>query len=245
MSTHKPGDPLQAPNHVKAAAASGRFIRGVHLTFAAPTVIEVLSAADLHFIYLDGEHGCFDWHDIEAACVAAERHGLTPIARVPDISASTITRFLDRGVRGIVAPHIETVADATRVLDATYFGPRGDRSFGAGRPEYGMRIGDRATYMQSCNATISVCLMLESMAGVEIAGELAALDGVDYLSFGMHDLAQGMGLPGQSAHPDVKAAVARASQRVAAQGKRIREDFMKFVWINEAIVAGARALLDD
>src|SRR5262245_53185936 len=123
-------------NVVKEAASAGRRIRGVHMTFAAPAAIEVL-AGDVEFVYLDGEHGCFDWRDIEAGCIAAERHGLTPIARVPDRSTGTITRFLDRGVRGIVAPHVESLDDARQVIQSTYFAPLGERSFGAGRPEYG------------------------------------------------------------------------------------------------------------
>ncbi|WP_213953677.1 aldolase/citrate lyase family protein [Variovorax sp. dw_954] len=238
-------DPLKIPNHVKRAAASGDAIRGVHLTFPAPTVIEVLSAADLQFIYIDGEHGCFDGRDIEAACMAAERHRLTLIARVPDLSAGTITRFMDRGVKGIVAPHIETLKDARQVVNAAYFGPIGARSFGAGRPEHGMRIGDRTTYMQACNDAVSVCLMLESRAGLALAGELAAIEGVDYLSFGMLDLAQDMGHPGRADHPEVKAAVADATRRIVASGKRVREHFMKYVWINEVIVSGARQMLDN
>ncbi len=60
---------MTARNLVKEAAASGQRIRGVHLTFAAPSVIEVLAAANLQFVYLDGEHGCFDWRDIEATCI--------------------------------------------------------------------------------------------------------------------------------------------------------------------------------
>ena len=62
-----------ARNFVKEAAASGQSIRGIHLTFAAPSVIEVLAAADLQFVYVDGEHGCFDWRDIEAARRAGVR----------------------------------------------------------------------------------------------------------------------------------------------------------------------------
>ena len=104
---------MKITNAVKDAAASGRRVRGIHMTFAAPAVIEVLAAVELDFVYIDGEHGCFDWRDIEAACLAAERHQLTPIARIPDAIAATITRFLDRGVSGIVAPHIESL-DAAR-----------------------------------------------------------------------------------------------------------------------------------
>ena len=234
---------MKRTNAVKDAAASGKRIRGVHLTFAAPAVIEVLAAVELQFVYVDGEHGCFDWRDIEAACIAAERHGLTPIARVPDGSEATITRFLDRGIRGIVAPHIESVDDAQRVIASTYFGPLGHRSYGAGRPEYGQRIESKPIHMQACNATVSLCLMIESAAGLAVAGDLAALPGVDYLSFGLMDLAQSMGHTGNPEHADVKIAVADASVRIRAAGKRVREDFMNFIWVNEVLLTGARTLL--
>ena len=121
---------LTRRNAVKEAAAARTRIRGVHLTFAAPAVIEVLAAVDLQFVYIDGEHGSFDWRDIETGCLAAERHGLTTIARVPDASPATISRFLDRGIRGIVAPHVESLAAARKVIDSTYFAPLGARSFG-------------------------------------------------------------------------------------------------------------------
>jgi 2-keto-3-deoxy-L-rhamnonate aldolase RhmA len=230
-------------NAVKEAAASGKSIRGVHMTFAAPAAIEVLAVVDLQFVYIDGEHGCFDWRDIETACLAAERHDLTPIARVPEASQATITRFLDRGVRGIVAPHVESLDDARQVIEYTYFAPLGARSFGAGRPEYGQRIDSKPGYMQACNAAISICLMIESRKGLDIAGDLAALPDVDYLSFGMLDLAQSLGHPGNPEHPSVKTAVADASARIRSAGKRVREDFMKYVWINDVLLAGARQLL--
>ena len=234
---------MKVTNAVKDAAASGVKIRGIHLTFAAPAVIEVLAAAELQFVYIDGEHGRFDWRDIEEACIAAERHDLTPIARIPDVSSATITRFLDRGVRGIVAPHIESVEAARKVVDAAYFGPLGNRSYGASRPHYGRRIGGKPAHLAATNAAVSVCLMIESKAGLEIAGDLAALPGVDYLSFGMLDLAQSLGHPGNSDHPVVKAAAADASGRIRAAGKRIREDFMNYAWINDVLIAGADQLL--
>jgi 2-keto-3-deoxy-L-rhamnonate aldolase RhmA len=218
-------------------------IRGVHMTFAAPAAIEVLAAVDLQFVYIDGEHGCFDWRDIETACLAAERHQLTPIARIPDASSATVTRFLDRGVRGLVAPHIESLAAARSVIESMYFAPLGQRSFGAGRPEYGQRIDSKPAYMQACNAAVSLCLMIESRAGLEIAGDLAALPGVDYLSFGMLDLAQSLGHPGNPGHTDVTTAVADASRRIRAAGKRVREDFMNYVWVNDVLLAGATKLL--
>jgi 4-hydroxy-2-oxoheptanedioate aldolase len=235
---------MLARNAVKHAAATGDVIRGIHMTFAAPAAIEVLASERLDFVYIDGEHGCFDWRDIEVMCIAAERHGLTPIARIPDPSSATITRFLDRGVRGIVVPHVESLDDARRVIDATYFAPAGARSFGAGRPEYWENGPDRAAYMAACNGAVSVCMMIESKAGLELADRIARQPGVDYLSFGLLDLAQSLGHPGDSAHPAVRRAVAECTARINQAGKRVREDFMRYAWINDVLRAGMRALLD-
>lgn len=228
-------------NKVKDAAASGNRIRGLHMTFAAPSIIELLGSA-LEFVYLDGEHGCFDARDIEAACITGERMSLTVIARVPDRTPGTITRFLDRGVTGIVVPHIETVEQARHAVSAVYFSPLGQRSFGGGRPFF-LDIQDKTAHMQACNERMSLCLMIESAQGIEAAGALAAVEGVDYLSFGMMDLAQSLGHSGNPGHPDVQQAVAKASQAIHAAGKRVREDFMRYGWINDIVQAGATQIL--
>jgi 2-keto-3-deoxy-L-rhamnonate aldolase RhmA len=230
-------------NAVKHAAATGAKIRGANLTFAAPAIIEILAGAKLDFVYIDGEHGCFDWRDIEVACITAERHGLTAIARVPDPSVSTITKFLDRGVKGIAVPHISSVAEARAVVAAAYFAPLGLRSYGGSRPEHGLGITDKAAYMAAANRTISVNIMIENTACLNAAHEIAALDGVDFMSFGLNDLSQDMGFPGQPTHPTVKAAVEQASVRIRNAGKPVREDFMKFAWVRELITVGARELL--
>jgi len=231
-------------NSVKQAAASGDWIRGIHLTFPATAVIEVLASERLDFVYIDGEHGRFDWRDIEIVCITAERHKLTPIARIPDPSSATITRFLDRGVRGIVVPHVESVDDAKRVVDAAYFAPMGARSFGAGRPEYWESGADRASYMEACNGAICVCMMIETAAAVQAAHQIAQVPGVDYLSYGLLDLAQSLGHPGEGAHVDVKRAVTECTQRVNQAGKRVREQFMKYAWVNDVLRAGFRTLID-
>jgi 4-hydroxy-2-oxoheptanedioate aldolase len=94
----------------------------------------VPAAADIEFVYLDGEHGCFDWRHRGRVPRGGASRSHRHRARAGHPSA-TITRFLDRGVRGIVAPHIESLADAHRVIECTYFTPSG-RSFGGGRPAW-------------------------------------------------------------------------------------------------------------
>lgn len=231
-----------ASNVVKEAAAARASIRGVHLNVAAPALIEMLAPAHLDFVYLDGEHGAFTPHDLESCCIAAERHGVVPIARVPERSASVITHFLDRGVRGIVVPHVTSVADAREVVDAAYFQPLGHRSFGGGRPFF-QAIDDFGAHYARCNATTAVAIMIETAEALAVAGEIAGLDGVDYLSFGMNDFSQALGHQGEPDHPEVRRAVGEGVERIHRAGKPVREDFMRFAWIGEVVLSGAAQLL--
>jgi 4-hydroxy-2-oxoheptanedioate aldolase len=130
------------------------------------------------------------------------------------------------------------------VVDAAYFAPMGTRSFGAGRPEYWENGPDRAEYMKACNGAVSVCMMIETVAALNAADAIAQVPGVDYLSFGLLDLAQSLGHPGEGAHDEVRQAVADCTQRVNKAGKRVREQFMKYAWINDVLRAGFRNLID-
>ena len=58
----------------------------------------------------------------------------------------------------------------------------------------------------------------------------------------MNDLAQSLGHPGNPDHRDVKEAVVDATARIRKAGKPVREDFMRYVWINDVLMAGARQL---
>ena len=229
-------------NALKRAIAEGRKMRGFHLTFPAAGVIELMAIAGIDYVYLDGEHGAFDNRDLEQACFAAELHGITAIARVPDPSPSTIVRFLDRGVKGIVVPHVDSVADARSVIDAAYYGPIGNRSFGGNRPKFQAGIADMPAHMAQSNEDVCVSIMIETRGALAAAGEIAALPGIDYMSFGMMDLAQSLGHPGNPAHASVTAAVADAASRIRAAGKPVREDFITVGWVNEILMRGARDL---
>jgi 4-hydroxy-2-oxoheptanedioate aldolase len=211
------------------------------MAFFAPNVIELL-AREVDYVWLDGEHGAFSPRDLETACMIGERCGLTVIARTPDGSAHTITHFLDRGLLGILVPHVDTVAQARAAVAAAYFAPIGLRSFGGSRPAY-QEIADKPQHLMDCNASTSVGLLVETGVGLAAVAEMAAIDGVDYLSFGPNDLAQDLGYPGRPDHPAVQRAMAEASERIRVAGKRVGEDFMQGAWINEIMLKGIRQLL--
>lgn len=233
-------------NAVKNAAAKGLNVRGVFMSFGMPAIVELLALVDIDFVYIDGEHGCFEWRDIEAMCIAAEYHGITTIARIPDASVATVTRFLDRGVKGVIVPHVNSVEQAKAVVDAAYYAPLGNRSFGGTRPKfvYGVKQHE-PEFLAECNRTTLVSIMVETREALAAAGDIAALEGVDFMSFGMMDLSQALGHAGNPGHADVAAAVEEASGRIRSAGIPVREDFMTYAWINDVVIAGAKALKLD
>src|SRR5580700_1226562 len=111
---------MKQSNQVKAAMRAERKAYGYNLSFPSPWVIDILGKLDFDFVFIDGEHGPFGLDQLEDLCRTAERHNLTPIARVPDIGSSTILRYLDRGIMGILGPHIATEMDARQLVRACY-----------------------------------------------------------------------------------------------------------------------------
>ncbi len=90
---------------------------------------------------------------------------------MPDIGSSTILLYLDRGIIGILGPHIATEAGARQLARACYFGPLGERSFGGNRgTDYNAGIPDKAAYYRDANEQMLVCALLEDAATSAIVG---------------------------------------------------------------------------
>ncbi len=235
---------IKKPNRIKAATSAGRIARGYNLAFPCPWVIDIMGKLDFDYVFIDGEHGPFGLDQLEDLCRAAERHDVTPIARVPDIGSSTILRYLDRGIMGIVGPHIATAEHAHQLVDACYFGPIGSRSFGANRgTDYNACIADKAAYYREANAQMLVIALLEDKAVFETLDAILAVPGIDLFSIGPNDFAQSLGYPGQPDHADVIAAMAEITRRIHAAGRQMERDRMQSAWVSDMLLEGGRRIL--
>ena len=156
----------------------------------------------------DGEHGLFSPESIDEMCRVADGFGLNVIARVPGIDSSTINSYLDRGVTGIWGPHIETAGEARALVDASLFGPDGQRSWGGGRGNYynnsalmDIPGGERTEYMRQANANMLVLCQLESARAFENLDAILEVEGIDGYVFGPNDLGAVHGASGAAGSP--------------------------------------------
>lgn len=232
-------------NNILAKQRAGEKAYGISFAFASADLIEVAGIAGFDYVFLDGEHGPFTTETIEVLCRAADAAGLTPIARVPDTSLPTILRYLDRGIMGIMGPHVCTGDDAQRLADACRFTPRGRRSFGSGRGTYYGVPSPRGESMRQIDDEMLVIALLEDVEALEDLPDLLAVEGVDFFSFGPNDLAQSMGLTGEPDHPKVKAAMQIATEQIRAAGKPMMSDVMASTMAAPLFLKAAQAFLQE
>ncbi len=206
-------------------------------------MIELAGLAGFDYISFDSEHGPFTPDTLDDLCRFADMAGLTPMARVPNIESSTILRFLDRGIMGILGPHITTGERAQQLADACRYAPRGKRSFGSGRGAYFGDLASGPEYMEHTNANILVMAQLEDVEVLENLDGILSVEGIDLYASGAQDIAQSMGLPGQPNHPRVKEFEAQVRDAVHAAGKKMTEDVMAAAGAANLFLDGAKAFL--
>ncbi len=205
-------------NTTKAKLAEGKVVFGAIITRYAPDLVEIFGAIGFDFVMIDCEHGPMNLDQVEHMVRAAEVFGITPIARIPNSGESTILRFLDRGLQGIIVPHVNTGEAAAAVAQAARYYPEGHRGMGGGRPhDYGIGV-PREESTPWVNANVLVIPMVEEVEAVQNLDQILAVPGADVLHVAASDLGQSMGFPPQS---EVRQVMGEVIPRVRAAGKSV------------------------
>jgi 4-hydroxy-2-oxoheptanedioate aldolase len=150
--------------------------------------------------YIDMEHNSFSFDTTGQLCMAGLAAGIAPFVRVSSIAPHCISRALDGGAPGVIAPHIHSARDAEGVVRAAKFAPLGDRSIAGGLPHLQFPTFSAEETIQALNAATMVVVMIESAEALAAVDEVASVQGVDLLLIGTNDLCSSLGIPG-SARP--------------------------------------------
>jgi len=177
---------------------------GTILTVASPEVAEVLAQVGFDWLFVDLEHGSLSLRDAQMAVQAVAGRCFT-VVRVADATAENIKRVLDTGCDGIIVPHINSAADARRIVALAKYPPIGERSVGLGRAQgFGLNFSE---YLNSANARIVIIVQIEHKDGVANVEQILAVPEIDAIFVGPYDLSGSMGLLGQVSHVNVSDAI--------------------------------------
>ena len=208
-------------NTTKAKLQAGQTVFGCFVRYPDATLIEVMGYHGWDFIVFDGEHGSIEPRDAEHMTRAAELRGVTPIVRVTTNLPPIILRYMDTGAHGLVVPWVNTAAQAEAAVLAVKYHPRGIRGVAGVRASDYAQAGTLTDYVQKANAETLVVLQVETLEAVENLQAILQVPDVDVIFIGPNDLAQSMGLPGQTQHPAVQTTMQCIATQVLQSDKAL------------------------
>lgn len=210
------------PNVAKDKLKAGELAIGMGLRQARTAdMARIAAVCGFDWLFIDLEHNAMGMETCADLCAAGLSAGISPIVRSSHHASYLMSRPLDAGAQGIVAPHVDTVAEATAIRDQCLHPPIGQRSVGGPAPQLdyeAMPIGEQVGLV---NDNVLVVVMVESWQAVENADGMAALEGVDSLLIGTNDFCASLGIPGQFGHEKVKEAYDRVGSACRNNGKHM------------------------
>ena len=227
-----------------------------------PKIIDLLGVlGGWDAVWLDQEHAGLSIDTIAHCARAARAADLDCFVRLTATDYATVMRPLEVGAGGIMAAQIRTAAEAAKVIEWAKFWPQGLRGVNSSGVDGGFGTMSLAEYMRHANDSVYVIIQIEHFEAVENVEAIAALPNLDALFIGPADLSQSMGLPGETDHPKVLAAIERVAAacrksnvawailpKDAAVAKRSIElgcSMLSLGGDNVALVRGLRAIKDE
>jgi 2-keto-3-deoxy-L-rhamnonate aldolase RhmA len=183
--------------------------------------VRIASSAGFDSLYVDLEHSSLTLDDTGQICMAAMAMGIAAFVRVPANTPEYISRVLDGGALGVIAPNVRTPQQAGAVVAAAKYPPLGRRGASGGLPHLNYRSFPAADSNAAMNDATMVIIQFESAEAVDRAEEIAAVEGVDLIMIGTNDFLAEIGIPGQFEHERVRDAYARTIAACRKHGKHV------------------------
>jgi 4-hydroxy-2-oxoheptanedioate aldolase len=202
-------------NKVKEKLQAGQVALALSGHSISSDTIDFCGQLGFDSFWIEGEHGPVTWDQIGDMTRACDLWGMASIMRVHSHEPGVITRALDRGVNGIVVPHVNTRTQAEQIVKAARFAPLGQRGmYTSGRRGYG-----DPDYLQKANDDVLLVVLLEEIEAIHNLADILAVDHIDVFFVAPSDLAQTMGYVGQPNHPAVQEVVQQALTQIVAAGR--------------------------
>lgn len=187
---------------VREKLRSGERVYGTHIaSLMNPMAAMMATQLELDFAFFCTEHMPLDRTEVSTMCHLYASRGISPIVRVPSMDAAAISMAMDGGADGIVVPYIETVDEVRRAVGAVKHRPiKGAllREVLSGERELPTTTRH---FLESFNRNNYLIIGVESVPAIEALDELIAVEGVDGVFLGPHDITVSMGIPTEYENP--------------------------------------------
>lgn len=184
------------------------------------SLAEATAREDFDAVLLDMQHGAIDFTTTIEAIALTGLAGKPAIARIPVGDFATASRLLDAGAAAIVAPMINSAADAKRFASFVKFPPVGERSWGPSRAQ-ALSGAEGVDYFHKANDMHLAIAMIETRAALDALDSILDTPGIDGVFVGPSDLSIALtnGATVDAQHAEVEKALEHIAARCKAKGK--------------------------
>jgi 4-hydroxy-2-oxoheptanedioate aldolase len=193
---------------------------GTWLSLGSPNVAEILARSGLDWLLIDAQHSAIGPAEVLDLVRTVAAGGASPVVRVASADGQLIGQALDSGAHGVMVPMVADPETAMRVVSVAAYPPKGERSIGGFRGQFGFALS-RSDYLVSGGQPL-IAIQIENREGLDRVDEILSVDGLDVCFVGPQDLAASLGL--QPVLDSTEPTYAKALERIvrSAQDYQVR-----------------------
>jgi 4-hydroxy-2-oxoheptanedioate aldolase len=183
--------------------------------------VETMAGQGYDAVTLDMQHGGHHEDSVLRSIPGILRAGAHPVVRIPVGRFDMASRALDFGAESVIAPMINSVADARAFGAAMKYPPLGERSWG---PTFALprsAVRDTQEWLLNSNARTLAFAMVETRAALDALDGILEAPGIDGIFVGPADfsIAWTGGASLDPVREDMMEAIADIARRTLAAGK--------------------------
>jgi 2-keto-3-deoxy-L-rhamnonate aldolase RhmA len=211
---------------------------GAAVYFYDPIFLEICARLGYQAIWIEMEHAHITIPEAADLCRMASGSGMLTMIRISDTRRESVLKAAECAPDILDVPMVETTEQMRELRKYARFAPAGERGYYSVSRAVNYGIGGSVPEMQQqVNNDLCLLAQMETTAALERVDELAAVPDVD-MFIGPADMAASLGHPGNTTHPESRAAYSRAVAAAKKNGKLVATacsvaDY-KF-WIDEGV----------
>jgi 4-hydroxy-2-oxoheptanedioate aldolase len=197
---------------------AGETVFTAWVTIPDPLVAEFTARSGFDAVTLDMQHGNHSDDSIMRGMAAVTLAGKPAAMRIPVGRFDLASRALDFGACMVIAPMVNSVADAKAFAAAMKFPPMGERSWGPTRVVALHGIPTLQSYLETANRDTLAIAMIETRAAYAALDSILAVEGIDGVFVGPSDFS--IALSGGAKVDPNNAEMLKASADIAARAEK-------------------------
>jgi 2-keto-3-deoxy-L-rhamnonate aldolase RhmA len=198
------------------ALHDGRHVFSSAIVGMSPQWPDLAKKTGIDFVFVDTEHIPLDRQTLSYLCQTYTALGLPPVVRLPCNDPFEACKALDAGAGGVIGPYLETAEQVRGLVGAVKLRPLKGRRLAEALRDRNTLEPELDDYLEKRNGDKILIANIESVPAIENLHEICAVQGLDAVLIGPHDLSCSLGIPEQYSHPRFDEAV-RTIFRIARE----------------------------